>query len=283
MASFTNMATLSYSGGQVNSNVVTGELQEALTVTKTAVAASYVIGETAAYVVTLVNTGSTALSGLSISDDLGAYTSGTATVYPLRYEEGTIHYYINGAAQAAPTVTAGPPLTVSGISVPAGGSTVLVYQTRVSAYASPEVEGEISNTVTVSGGGLATALSASAVTAARLAPQLSISKALSPSVVTENGQLTYTFTIQNFGNVAVTAEDTAVITDTFDPILSNLSVSYNGTAWTSPTNYTYDQSTGVFATVSGQLTVPEASFSQNADGSWAVNPGVSTLVVTGTV
>ena len=42
MASFTNFATLSYNGGTTNSNTVTGELLEALTVTKTAVVKNYV-------------------------------------------------------------------------------------------------------------------------------------------------------------------------------------------------------------------------------------------------
>ena len=41
MASFTNMATLSYNGSQINSNVVTGELRDALTITKTAVSGGY--------------------------------------------------------------------------------------------------------------------------------------------------------------------------------------------------------------------------------------------------
>lgn len=41
MASFTNFATLSYNGGTTNSNTVTGELLEALTVTKTAVVKNY--------------------------------------------------------------------------------------------------------------------------------------------------------------------------------------------------------------------------------------------------
>ena len=57
MASFTNMATLSYNGSQINSNVVTGELRDALTVTKTAVSGSYRPGDTVTYVVTLTNTG----------------------------------------------------------------------------------------------------------------------------------------------------------------------------------------------------------------------------------
>lgn len=73
MASFTNMATLSYNGSQINSNVVTGELLDALTVTKTAVSGSYQPGDTVTYVVTLTNTG-TALTGLTLTDDLGGYT-----------------------------------------------------------------------------------------------------------------------------------------------------------------------------------------------------------------
>ena len=258
MASFTNMATLSYTGSQINSNVVTGELRDALTVTKTAVSGSYRPGDTVTYVVTLTNTG-TALTGLTLTDDLGGYTAG------------------------GQTVTAGPPMTVTGVTVPAGGNATLVYQARVTEFAAPGVEGEIRNTVTASGGGLATPLTATATTTARLEPELTISKALSPAVVTGNGPLTYTFTIRNTGNTALTGQEGAVITDTFDPILNITGVTFNGTAWTSPEDYTYDAATGAFATVAGKLTVPEAAFTQNANGSWTVTPGQSVLTVTGTV
>ena len=89
MASFTNMATLSYNGSQINSNVVTGELQDALTVTKTAVSGSYRPGDTVTYVVTLTNTG-TALTGLTLTDDLGGSTVAAGTVYPLAYVLGSV-------------------------------------------------------------------------------------------------------------------------------------------------------------------------------------------------
>lgn len=134
MASFTNMATLSYNGSQINSNVVTGELLDALTVTKTAVSGSYQPGDTVTYVVTLTNTG-TALTGLTLTDDLGGYTAGGRTVYPLAYEAGTLHYYTGGTEQTAPAVTAGPPMTVTGVTVPAGGNVTLVYQARVTEFA----------------------------------------------------------------------------------------------------------------------------------------------------
>lgn len=45
MAIFTNRATLSYSGGTVNSNTVTGELLEVLSVTKDAVSDVYSDGD----------------------------------------------------------------------------------------------------------------------------------------------------------------------------------------------------------------------------------------------
>ena len=100
----------------------------------------------------------------------------------------------------------------------------------------------------------------------------------------ENGQITYTFVIQNTGNTPVVATDNAVITDTFDPALSNLTVTYEGTAWTAPANYTYNPATGQFATNPGQITVPAATYTQDpVTGAVIIQPGVTTLTVTGTV
>ena len=81
----------------------------------------------------------------------------------------------------------------------------------------------------------------------------------------------------------MTATGNVVVTDTFAPILRNIAVTYNGTAWTEGTNYTYNAATGVFTTLAGQITVPAASFTQNTDGTFTVTPGTATLVITGTV
>ena len=79
-------------------------------------------------------------------------------------------------------------------------------------------------------------------------------------------------------------EEKAIITDEFDPILKNLTVSFNGTAWTEGVDYTYDETTGSFATIAGKVTVPAALYVQDPlTDIWITSPGISTLIVTGTV
>ena len=67
---------------------------------------------------------------------------------------GTVTYYINGTKQAAPTAVAGPPLVISGISVPAGGNTVIAYEAEVNRYAPLDLESNITNTAVISGNGI---------------------------------------------------------------------------------------------------------------------------------
>ena len=283
MATFTNKATLSYNGGSVDSNTVTGELLEVLSITKTAILDEYTTGDTVTYVVALRNTGPTALTGLTITDNLGAYPFGAGTLYPLTYVPDSITYYTNGTLQPAPAVTAGPPLAVTGISVPAGGNALLIYEASVNSFAPLAVGSTIVNTVTASGGGISTPISATETITVEQRALLTISKSLCPTVVTENSQLTYTFIIENTGNTPAVATDNIVITDTFDPILDPISVSFNGTAWTEGVNYTYNSATGEFSTVAGAVTVPAATYTQNPDGTFTVSPGVSTLTIVGTV
>ena len=283
MATFFNQATLSYSGGTVNSNITTGEILEVLSATKTAVYDRYSPGSDVTYAVNIVNSGTIAFTGLTINDDLGAYTFGTSTLQPLDYIVGSVRYFIDGVLQPAPAVTLGPPLVISGINVPAGGTTTILYAARANNFAPLDVEGTIVNTVTISGGGI-TPLTATETVSAEAEPRLTITKSVSPTTVTENSQLTYTFVIQNTGNVPADATDAVVVTDTFDPILSNLTVTYNGAVWTSPANYTYNEATGQFATVPGNITVPAATYTQDpTTGVWIVDPGVAVITVTGTI
>ena len=283
MAFFTNQAQLRYGNEVANSNITVGEIQEVLAVTKTAVKRTYRQDDTVTYIISIVNSGITEYTGLTLTDDLGRYAFGEGERTPLDYIAGTIHYYRNGVIQTAPTVEAGPPLVITGISVPAGGNAAIVYETRLNAYAPLRIESEITNVVTVSGTCI-TGITATETISAVAEPILSITKSVSPVPVTECGRLTYTFVIQNTGNVPANPATGVIVTDTFDPILRDLTVTFNGTAWTDPTNYTYDETTGAFATVLGEVTVPAATYTQDPEtGEWTTSTGVSTLIVTGTI
>ncbi len=285
LAQFTNQARLAYNDAVINSNVAVGEILEVLSANKTAVSATYNGDDSITYVISILNSGTTAYTNLTVSDNLGAYAFDTQTLIPLTYVDGSVNYFVNGTLQASPAVTVtGDTLEFSGINVPAGGNAIIVYEAKANQFAPLAENATITNTATVNGAGTTTAVTADATVTAASEPKLSITKTITPVPVTENGTLTYTFVIQNSGNTAATAADLAVITDTFDPILSNLTVTFNNDTWALTTDYTYDETTGEFATVPGVITVPAATFEQDAaTGAWITTPGVSTLVVSGTV
>ena len=288
MPTFTNQALLSYNGKTTASNITRGEIIEVLSVTKTALNPDYNSGSDITYLVNIVNTGTTEFSGLTVTDNLGAYeftpegTTTPITLYPLEYVNGTVRYYINGAEQPAPTVATADGLTFTGIAVPANGNTTLIYQASVTQDAPLADESVITNTVTVTGEGI-NPIEDTATIGTNVGPQLSIVKGLFPRTVPENGRITYTFDIQNIGNAEAGASSNVQITDTFDPALTNITVTYNGDILPA-TDYTYNEATGVFSTNPGVITVPAATFTQDpVTGAWNIVPGESVLEVTGNI
>jgi uncharacterized repeat protein (TIGR01451 family) len=234
-------------------------------------------------VINIVNSGTITFTGISITDNLGAYTLGTETYVPLDYVEGSTQYYLNGVLQATPVVVAGPPLVISGITVPANGVATIIYVASANQYAPLNLDGTITNSAVISGGGV-TDITVTETITAESGARLTISKSICPTTVTENGRLTYTFVVQNLGNMPAVATDNVSITDTFNPILTGLTVTLNDVVWAEGVNYTYSETTGEFATIPSQITVPAATYTQDpVTGEWLIDPGITVLTVTGTV
>lgn len=230
-----------------------------------------------------MNTGTAAITDYTVTDNLGGYTVGANTVYPLAYNAGTVRYYINGVLQTAPTVTAGPPLTVTGLTVPAGGSAVLIYETTATPVAPLATGSSITNT-----GDDHRRRSHKPDHRAGDGGDREQRRALHQQGALADdryGKRPDHLHVRHFQHRQHRSDGdgNVVVTDTFAPILRNIAVTYNGTAWTEGTNYTYNAATGVFTTLAGQITVPAASFTQNTDGTFTVTPGTATLVITGTV
>lgn len=286
MATFYNQATLSFAGRVTNSNVTEGELVSGLSLTKTAVSTDYGPGDGIVYAVTLVNADSVAKSGITLTDNLGAYTlmGGTTEFVPLTYVDGSVLYYQNGVLQPAPTVVAGNTLVISGIDVPAGGNVIILYEVRANSLAPLSAGSSIFNTVSAGGDGVCEELTDNAQIPTRDEPLLSIAKAVNPLTLTCGDEVTYTFIIQNAGNTAVVATDDLIVSDTFNPILTSITVSLNGELLNEGTQYTYNEQTGEFTTIGGAIPVPAATFTRDSEtGVVTTTPGVAVLTITGII
>lgn len=288
MPTFTNQAQLSYNGIITNSNVAVGQIIEVLSVTKTSVLDDYTSGDAVTYIVNLVNAGTVPFTNLTVEDDLGAYafqppTGTPILLYPLTYVADSIHYFQDGVEQPQPAVATANGMTITGIGVPANGNTTLIYQARTNEDTPLAPNASITNTVIVNGTELGAPLEASATVTVQNAPYLTIFKSITPREVPVNGQVTYTFDIQNLGNTATTNADNVRVLDTFQPILTDITVYYNG-AVLPESSYTYSEVTGEFATNPGVINVPAATFTQNpVTGEWTSVPGEVTLAITGTI
>ncbi len=286
MATFTNQASVTYNGNVINSNVVTGEINEILSVTKAALNECYYANDGGtAYVITLTNAGTTPITGVTVTDNLGAYTLGTQTLYPLTYDDDTTRFFVNGVLQTTPpTITpTATSLVFSNITIPADSNALIIYRASANEFAPLAAGSTITNIATVTGTGVINDATATSVLGVCPGPRLEITKAVSPAVVDDNGQLTYTLTLLNYGNTAITTADDLIVSDQLDPVLNITDVRYNNTtAWTNPANYTYNA--GLFQTVANQIEIPAATNTQDVTtGVWTTTPGTATITITGTV
>ena len=283
MATFFNQASMSFGGSVTNSNITSGEVVGGLTLTKTAITTDYRAGDGITYLLTITNNGETDYTGITLTDNLGAYTlpDDTTPLVPLTYVDGTLLYYKDGVLQPTPEVLPGPPLTVNGLSIPKGSNAIIVYEARANSYAPLSSGSEILNTASIPS---CDDVSESATVSVRDEAILTISKTVCPEVVTCAGEITYTFIIQNTGNTAVVATDSLTVSDTFNPTLSNITVTLNGEPLTVDVGYTYNTETGEFTTLPGAITVPAATYARDPQtGVVTTTPGFTKLTVSGTI
>ena len=284
MASFFNQATLIFGGRRANSNVTESEIVDTLSLTKTAITQSYSSDSGIVYAVSIANNGTTSAAGINLNDSLGSYELSGNTVYPLAYVGGSLKYFIDGILQPTPSVNAGPPLTISGLTIPAGSNALLIYEARTNEF-SPLAQGSsITNQINSESESSCTALSGSATLPVSEEAIPVITKfACSDSVVC-GGEISYTFVLQNLGNTAVVATDNLLVEDVFNPILSISAVTLDGAPLALGAGYSYNSSTGEFSTLPGVITIPAATYVQDpVTGVITTTPGVAILTVTGTV
>lgn len=210
-----NSATLTYNSGTDTgtavSNVVSTNLLDSfsLAVQKFTANDSWRPGENITYLVTVTNTGTQPLNAVEITDDSG----GAGEL--LSYVENSARLIRNGeVVQVTPTDTS--PLTIPLAEVLQSGESITVlYVSQVSAAVGDAVQ-EITNTVQAlarrGAEGVVVESELDSVTIPREDfAQIDITKSVDKAVISSGDTLTYTFTIENSGNIPAT---NVVITDT---------------------------------------------------------------------
>ena len=279
MPAFTNQAKLTYDSRTALSNIANGNISDPFVLTKRAVNDDYIFGDDVTYVLTITNSSASALTNVTVTDDLGAYSYGPTpiTVYPLTYV-GPILYSTNGTPQAnIVPVSSTPTLVFVVPSVPAGGNATLIYEVDVNQYAPLDVDDSIVNHAAIPS---LSGIEAEEEIFTEDIPLLSVCKSIYPNPVIDNQTATFTFIVNNYGNTASTDVE---FTDTFNPVLTGVAVTVDGAPLTLGTDYTYDTVSGLLTILTGHLTVPAATYAQDASGIVTTTPGYITIVVTGVV
>lgn len=287
----TNRATVSYSAngvaGSAVSNLATTTLQGPLNITKASMESDYRANSRLTYILTLDNTASSPLTNVTVTDNLGTFSYQpdvsvpAVSVTPLSYV-GPSRLYIDGTfSQLLTPAVSGDTITYTLPSIPANTTALIIYDVAANGNAPLTAESAITNTATAVATGFAEPVTATHTVTAASYADIRIIKSMTPDPVTEGSNLTYTFTIYNYGN---TEADSVVLTDTFTPApAAPLTVTVNGQE-VPASDYTY--AGGVFtlpAPAGTAITVPAATLTTGSTGAVTVSPGTTLITVTGII
>lgn len=294
MQPLVNQAQLSYNGITTKSNITKGEIVAVISATKAALFDSYRSDDIVTILLNITNSGTTAFNNLTIYEDLRRYSytppvepgepdPPAITLFPLTYIDNSMRHFQKSVQMINPTVTRTPAgLTITGVNLPPETTSLLLFQAKINEYAKLDIADTILSTSTIDSADLTNPITAAVTLNTHDAPFLTIVKNICPEKVAENGTVTYTFTISNYGNTAADVSSNAVVKDTFTPPLLNPTFMYNGSQ-IPDASFSYNEESGVFETVPGLINIPAATFTQDKNGVVSITPGERIISASGTI
>lgn len=287
MPTIENFATVSYTSGGIAatkvSNIAEISVESAVGFTKTSLGDTYGDGSVLTYILTITNSSGSAITGSTITDNLGTYVFGATELTPLEYVSPAV-LLINGqdvSAQLGVDSSLQGSLIFTIPTIPAGATANIIYKAQVNDYAPLAIDSTIINTSTFESNSECADTTASATVSVANAANISIIKQMCPNPVICGDTITYTIKIYNYGN---TAAENVVLTDDFNPAPDNITVSRDGVLLVG-TDYTYSDGTLTVPSATGTaVSVPPATFTQDpVTGIVTITPSVVEYTITGTI
>lgn len=287
MPSIENFATVSYTSGGISetkvSNIAEISIESAVGFTKTSVGNTYRENSILTYILTVTNSSGSALSGSTITDNLGTYTFGAGELTPLDYIAPAV-LLINGqdvSAQLTVDDTTPGSIIFTLPTIPAGATANIIYKAQTNDYAPLATNSTIINTSTFESNSECADSTATATVLVANTANISIIKQMCPNPVICGDTITYTIKIYNYGN---TAAENVVLTDEFNPAPTNITVSRDGILLLG-TDYSYVNGILTVPAEGGQpLTIAPATFTQDPiTGIISITPSVVEYTITGTI
>lgn len=280
----TNQASIAYEyNGQsasALSNIATATLNDPLSVEKVSLQSVYRVGDEITYSISFENNGTGALSGITVTDDLGSYAVGTASATPLTYLSPAL-LLIDGVSvgNITPTVTANSvQFTIPALA--AGSQAQILYRAEINQNAPLTIGSTITNTAEIAVAGSATTVSDSNTITVDDYADITVTKSMTPAGLGSGEPLTYTFVISNYGNAAA---ENIVLSDAFDPAPENITVQLGGVT-VPATDYTYTGGVLTYpaASAAQTLSLPAATITQDPNtGNTQITPSSLVITVTG--
>lgn len=283
-----NQATLNYRYGTSNasavSNIVTAPIGTQLSIEKTSLTETYRIGQDITYVISVSNNGGTVTGDITVFDDLGSFTFNGNEYTPLTYL-GPAQLFVNGVFES----DIEPYFNENGIifeleGLDAEANLQIIYRARVNEFANGEQESSITNTVTVENNCFCPCdepTTDSAIIVSENFADVRIVKSVCPNPIICGEELTFSFEISNYGNIEARE---IVLTDTFVPLLNDITVRINGNV-IPESDYDYNNGVLTLPNENGdEIIIPAAEFQRNpTTGVVTVTPSKIIISVSGTL
>lgn len=266
-----NCAELLFDNRKIKSVNANGRGRSTLSVSLATLEKRYVADGGLTYLATLVNTSCSTLKEVRMTSDLGAQEGNKPLVF---CKETAL--YVNGEYSGeVPSCSDGKSVTFTIASLGTDDNVLVVYKTKLSAYASLEPGSVITSRVSVAARGICQP------SVAEIETQVGdFTDVVMFKTETRNGkQAANTYTLYNYGN---TEASDAVLIDTFSPLLYITSVETGGEKIPA-SDYTYVDGTVRLPSAGHKLSVPVARFSRSPSGEVVTIPGSKEIIIKGTL